>query len=66
MKKPHGPVMKWLGTDVRVMQVVVTSLTLLGDGTPTNPLTHIQEVWTMEGEKIAEYDPREDVEGEKP
>lgn len=39
------------------MQVIVTALTRRGKGTEESPIRVIQEIWTIEGEKIGEYDP---------
>lgn len=41
---------------VQVVEVVVTSLTVLGDGV-SDPLRRIVQVWSTEGDLIAEYDP---------
>ena len=43
--------------DVQVMQVVVTRLTLRGEGVNGDPMRRVTEVWDMRGNKIAESDP---------
>lgn len=44
-------------TSVWVGEVVVTKLLRRGDGTENNPIRIITEVWTRDGQKIAEDDP---------
>lgn len=41
--------------DARVIQVVVTA-SCIGDGTDKSPKRILKEYWTLEGEKLAEYD----------
>lgn len=42
---------------VRVEEVIISKLTLRGDGTEGNPYRRITEVFTKDGEFIAEHDP---------
>lgn len=50
-KKTHG---LWT---VRVEEVIIAELTLRGDGTEENPYRRITQVFTKDGELIAEHDP---------
>lgn len=52
-----GPV-EWKNADkeVRVMQVIVTTNARRGDGKLT-PIRSIKQIWTMDGELLAEVDP---------
>lgn len=43
--------------EVEVIQVIRTYLTLRGDGTEVNPLRHVTQYWTFDGELLAEVDP---------
>lgn len=47
MKDQHKEVCK--------MEVIVTNLTRRGNG-KNDPIRIIREIWTLDGEKIAEYD----------
>lgn len=48
---PDGP--------VELMQVVITNLTVRGQGIKGDPARKIREVWDLLGNKIAEFDPWE-------
>ena len=43
--------------DVWIEELIVTNLTLRGKGEEGSPLRRIRQVWTREGELVAEYDP---------
>ena len=42
--------------DAKVQQVIITTLSLRGEGVVGNPYRRITEIWTLDGEKIAEVD----------
>lgn len=42
--------------NVRMIQVIETTLTYRGKGTADDPGRRVKEYWTLEGEKLAEYD----------
>ena len=44
------------GTDARVIQVIETNLTTRGTGTKDSPYRRVKEYWSMDGEKLAEFD----------
>ena len=41
----------------RVEEVIITENELRGDGTENNPYRRVLQVWTKDGELIAENDP---------
>ena len=43
--------------DVQVMQCIVTNILRRGSGTDGSPIRIIRQVWTLDGELIAERDP---------
>ena len=61
--RPHDPVhdgpyqIKCADKEVRVQQVIVTHNLVRGQGTEESPFRKVRQVWSMEGELIAERDP---------
>ncbi len=51
--------------NARIEQVIITNLTKRGNGTEKNPWRLIQEIWTLDGKKIAEVDPDPQTTGNK-
>ena len=43
--------------EAKVEQVIITTLSLRGDGTEANGYRKITEIWRFDGTKIAEVDP---------
>ena len=43
--------------DVWIQEVIITILTLRGNGTKDNPYRRVTEIWELDGTKIAEIDP---------
>ncbi len=54
---PEGQVVKSADKSVRVAQVIITNNVVAGDGTKGNPIRLITQVWSMDGDLIAERDP---------
>jgi len=44
----------------RVIQVIESTLELRGSGTSVNPYRRIHQYYTLDGELLAEVDPKED------
>lgn len=41
---------------VQIIEILVTQLTVRGDGTEDNPNRRITQFWTLDGEMICEFD----------
>lgn len=55
-----GSQIKCADREVGVAQVIITRNAQRGDGTNEKPLRNITQVWSMDGELIAERDPLRD------
>lgn len=44
-------------SDVEIKNVVITNLTIRGEGVTGDPMRRVLEVWDTQGNKIAENDP---------
>lgn len=57
----HEP--KMADKQVRVAQVIITTNARRGEGTKESPIRVIKQIWSMDGELIAEVDPFHPIEG---
>jgi hypothetical protein len=48
--------------NARVQQIIITELTIRGEGTERSPIRRVTEFWDFEGNKLAEVDPMADRE----
>ena len=46
--------------NAKVESVIITYLTIRGNGTSESPIRRITEIWDFDGNKIAEVDPLPD------
>ena len=46
-----------MDAEVQLIQAIVTNLLRRGTGDERNPIRIIRQVWTTDGQFIAEYDP---------
>ncbi len=44
--------------NAKVIQVIRTELTLAGEGTKESPMRRIVQYWSLDGDLLAEWDPR--------
>ncbi len=48
------------GTDSAKLQTLIVTEAKRGSGTPDNVHRVVREYWTLDGKKVAEYDPAKD------